>query len=63
MKPGKTWWLLSWKNDMKPGKNLVANKNSPLTPLKQYKIYQNYLNRKEGSLIWSIIEMINFLFK
>ena len=25
---------------MKPGKNLVATKNSPLTPLKQYKIHQ-----------------------
>ena len=23
----------------------------------------NYWNRKEGLLIWSIIEMINFLFK
>ena len=33
-------------------KNLVATKNS-----------LNYWNRKEGSIIWSIVEMINFLFK
>ena len=49
-------WHETWKN-------LVATKNSPLTPLKQYKIQLNYWSRKEGLLIWSIIEMINFLFK
>ena len=41
-------------------RNLMATKNSPLTPLKQHKIHWS---RKEGLLIWSIIEMIIFLFK
>ena len=49
-------WHETWKN-------LVAIKNSPLTPLKQYKIHLNYWSRKEGLLIWSTIEVLNFLFK
>ena len=46
-------WYETWKN-------LMATKISPLTPLKQYKIDKIYWNRKEGSLIWSIMEMIHF---
>ena len=45
--PEKTWkyhgilknLINIMENDMKPGKNLVATKNSPLTPLKQYIIH------------------------
>ena len=47
MKPGKTGWLLKFTLD-----SLETIQNS-----------LNYWNRKETSLIWSIIEMINFLFK
>ena len=49
-------WHETWKN-------LVATKNLPLTPLKQYQNSLNYWSRKEGWLIWSTIEMINFLYK
>ena len=44
---------------MKPGKTWWVLKNHPWLPWNN----TNYWGRKEGLQIWSIIEMINFLFK
>ena len=49
MKPGKSWWLLKIPP---PPDSLETIQNS-----------LNYWSWKEGLLIWSTIEMINFLFK
>ena len=48
MKPGKTWWLL---------------KKIAIDSLETIQNSLNYWSRKEGLPVWSIIEMINFLFK
>ena len=49
-------WHETWKN-------LVATKKFTLDSLETIQNSLNYWSSKEGSLIWSIIEMINFLFK